>query len=198
MKTFANITVFALALGVFAQQAAAQGASVTSNGASSESGAQAAADVIRGVAGTDFAFLASGLLRSTYNKDDLSSILEFPTDEIVIVSLTGAEIRNALERSIQLYPQSNTSFLQVSGVDISFKKNALPNERIVSVTTPSGPLSDTKTYTVAMPGNLGRGGLGYFKIWHKGKISKSLGTTLEQALKGKKFVDSSPRWSAAG
>jgi len=198
MKTIATITVFALALGVLAQAAWAQSASSASNGSASESGAQAAADVIHAVAGTDFAFLAAGLLKSNYNKDDLSSILEFPTDEIVIVNLTGAEIRNALERSIQLYPQSNTSFLQVSGMDITFKKNALPNERIASVTTPSGPLVDSKSYTVAMPGNLGRGGLGYFKIWHKGKISKSLGTTLEQALKGKKSADSSPRWSAVG
>ncbi len=198
MKTIASISLFALALGALAQSASAQSASSASNGSASESGAQAAADVIRSVAGTDFSFLAAGLLKSTYNRDDLCSILEFPTDEIVVVNLTGAEIRNALERSIQLYPQSNTSFLQVSGMDITFKKNALPNERIVSVTTPSGPLTDTKTYTVAMPGNLGRGGLGYFKIWHKGKISKSLGTTLEQALKGKKSAESLPRWSAAG
>ena len=198
MKTIASITLFALALGALAQSASAQSASSASNGSASESGAQAAADIIRSVAGSDFSFLAAGLLKSTYNKDDLSSILEYPTDEIVVVTLTGAEIRNALERSIQLYPQSNTSFLQVSGMDITFKKNALPNDRIASVTTPAGPLSDSKTYTVAMPGNLGRGGLGYFKIWHKGKISKSLGTTLEQALKGKKYVDSSPRWSVAG
>ena len=198
MKAFANITVLALVLGAFAQAANAQGVSTVANGVNAEPGAQAAADVVRSVAGSDFAFLAAGLLKSTYNKDDLSSILEFPTDEIVIVNLTGAEIKNALERSIQLYPQSNTSFLQVSGMDITFKKNALPNERITSVSTPSGPLSDSKTYTVAMPGNLGRGGLGYFKIWNKGKIGKSLGTTLEQALKGKKFADSSPRWSSAG
>jgi 2',3'-cyclic-nucleotide 2'-phosphodiesterase (5'-nucleotidase family) len=142
--------------------------------------------------------LASGLLKSTYSKDDLSTILEFPTDEIVVVSLTGAEVRQAMERSVQLYPQSNTSFLQVSGLDGSFKKNGLPNERVTGITTSSGPIQDGKTYSVAMPGNLARGGLGYFKIWNKNKISKSLGTTLEQALKGKKFTDSSPRWSAQG
>jgi 2',3'-cyclic-nucleotide 2'-phosphodiesterase (5'-nucleotidase family) len=194
LKQLLTIAILGITLGAYAQGAPVASAS----GSSSDLGAQAAADVIRGVAGSDFAFLASGLLKSTYSKDDLSTILEFPTDEIVVMSLTGAEVRQAMERSVQLYPQSNTSFLQVSGLDVSFKKNGLPNERVTGITTSGGPIQDGKTYTVAMPGNLARGGLGYFKIWNKNKISKSLGTTLEQALKGKKFIDSSPRWSAQG
>ena len=57
MKAFANITVLALVLGAFAQAANAQGVSTVANGVNAEPGAQAAADVVRSVAGSDFAFL---------------------------------------------------------------------------------------------------------------------------------------------
>ena len=60
-------------------------------------------------------------------------------------------------------------------------------------------LENGKTYSIAMPANLGRGGLGYFKIWDKSKIAKTIeGATVESVLKGKRFVESSPRWSPQG
>jgi 2',3'-cyclic-nucleotide 2'-phosphodiesterase (5'-nucleotidase family) len=185
----AAATVAALAFGQ-----AAEGPEVGAHGPS-----QAAADVLRDHAGTDGAFLAAGLVRDSFQRDNLATLLQFPSDEVVIVSLTGGQIRQAFERSLSLLPQPNTSFLQISGFEVVFNRNAPPNSRVVSVTADGAPLQDGRTYTVAMPANLGRGGLGYFKIWDRGKITRTLeGVTMEGILKGRRHVETSPRWVPQG
>lgn len=156
---------------------------------------QAAADEIKSAAGTDAAFLAAALVKKDCDKENLASILQYPTDQIVVVNLSGTLLKQALERSVSLYPQPNTSFLQLSGVEATFKKSAASGSRIITVTVAGSPISADKTYSIAMPASLGRGGLGYFKIWDKTKIVKTLDKTAEEILKGKKFVDTSPRWS---
>lgn len=161
--------------------------------------AQAAADEIRSFAGADIALLGAGLLKPTYSKDDLATLLQYPTDEVVVLNLTGSQIRQALERSVSLYPQPNQSFLQLSGLEVTFKKSAAPNSRIVSATLSGVPLADGKTYSVAMPSTLAKGGLGYFKIWDDAKIARQFqGKTLETVLKGKRANEGSPRWIAQG
>lgn len=158
---------------------------------------QAAADALKEFAQTDVAFLAAGLVKDPFDKADLSSLLQYPTDEVLVLNLTGAQIRLALERSIALYPQPNASFLQLSGLEVTFKKDAMPENRIVSVTVGGVQLDNGKSYQVAMPSSLGRGGLGFFKIWDKGKIVKTIaGSTMESALKGKKYMETTPRWVA--
>src|SRR5262249_24762503 len=112
---------------------------------------QAAADVLRDLGGTDAAFMAAGLVKTSFDKANLASLLQFPTDEIVVVKLTGLEIKQALERSASLYPQPNPSFLQLSGIEATFSKTAQPGQRIVSVTVNGSKLDEKKTYTVAMP-----------------------------------------------
>lgn len=156
--------------------------------------AQAAADVVREVAGADGAFLPAGMLKSSFQRDDLATLVQFPDDEIVIVSLKGSEIRQAFERSVSLYPQSNSSFLQVSGFEIAFDGNATPGQRIKSVGTAGGRLDEQREYQIAMPSSLGRGGYGYFKLWDRAKIAKTLETTLGKALAGKRVSESRPRW----
>ncbi|HZH98500.1 MAG TPA: 5'-nucleotidase [Fimbriimonadaceae bacterium] len=164
-------------------------------GAGAHLPSQAAADAIRDAAGTDGAFLAAGLVRETYSPDNLASLLQFPTDEIVVVRLKGSEVRQALERSVSLYPQPNSSFLQLSGFSVEFTGAGDPQKRILNVNAGGGDLDENKSYTVAMPATLGRGGQGYFKIWDKAKIERTLsGVTVESVLKGKRFATTSPRW----
>jgi len=45
-----------------------------------------------------------------------------------------------------------------------------------------------------MPASLGRGGLGYFKIWDKSNITKVLDKQVEDALAGQKYADTPLRW----
>lgn len=160
-------------------------------------GAQAAADAIKSAAGADGAFVAAGMLKDGYDKSqDLASMLLYPEDQIMLVKLTGAQVRDALERSVSLYPQPNTSFLQLAGFEATFNKNASDGHRITIVTANGSPLTNTSSYTVAMPARLAQGGYGYFKIWDKPDIVKTIdGATVETVLKGKAYADSSPRWT---
>ncbi len=161
--------------------------------------AQVAADAMREAAGADMAFLAAGMIKSNYDPKDLSSLLQFPTDELVVVSLKGSQVRQALERSVSLYPAPNTGFLQLSGLEAAFSKSAAPEHRITSVIVGGNKLDDSRTYTVAMPASLARGGLGYFKVWDRNAITRTLsGRTMESILQGKPFTGSSPRWSMGG
>src|SRR5258708_3980156 len=98
-------------------------------------GAQAAVDAIKTAPRSHRAFIAAGMLKEGYDKtQDLASMLLYPEDQIMVVKLTGAQVRDALERSVSLYPQPNTSFLQLAGFEASFNKNASDGHRIISVT----------------------------------------------------------------
>ena len=159
--------------------------------------AQVAADLIRSAAKADRAFLPAGILKASFKSGDLAGLVEFPTDEIVVSTLSGAKIRQGLERSVALYPSPSQGFLQVSGIIVTFSKKAGPNNRIVAVTLAGANLDDNKTYRVAMPGLLANGGLGYFTIWGKADIKETLqNKNLETILKGKSGTDTVPRWKA--
>ena len=158
--------------------------------------AQAAADALRSFAAADGAFLAADQIKTSYSKQDLSSLLAYPTDQLVKVNLTGTQIKHALERGLSLYPQDNSSFLQLSGFEVTFSKSAEPNNRVLKVTVNGSPLDEHKTYSVAMPRLLGNGVLGYFKVWDKGQITKTFDETLEKILSHKAYVATSPRWLA--
>jgi len=160
---------------------------------------QAVADAIRQFAGTEAAFMPAGMLKSQYDAKDLSSLLQYPTDELAVVSLRGSQIRQALERSVSLYPASNTGFLQLSGCEATFSRSAPPEKRITSVSINGSRLDDSRSYSVAMPAALARGGLGYFKVWDRSAIGKTFpGQTLESILKDKAVVPTPSRWTATG
>ncbi len=159
--------------------------------------AQTAADYIRSAARSDIAFLPAGVLKPAFKAGDLSGLLLFPTDDVSVVELTGATIKQALERSIALYPSPNPGFLQVSGLVVTFSKGADASKRILSATIAGADLDLARKYRVAMPGSLARGGLGYFTIWDKDqKVENLPNQNLESVLKGKSGTDPQPRWKA--
>ena len=155
---------------------------------------QAIADEIKQFAGTDIAWIPAGMLNEE-GKGDLTTYLKFGTDEIAIVSLTGKQIRLALERSVSLYPSANPSFLQISGLEVSFSKSANPDERIRTVLVDGNALNLENKYQVAMPSTLARGGLGFFTIWDKKSIERTVEkSALEVILKGKAGSVRTARW----
>ncbi|HMS56945.1 MAG TPA: 5'-nucleotidase [Fimbriimonadaceae bacterium] len=164
-------------------------------GVTGTSAGQSIADAIRSAANTDGAFFPAGSMKDSFSTDNLASAVQYPADEIVIVRLTGSEIRQAFERSLSLYPQDNTSFLQVAGFDIEFSASGEPGKRVLNVRVNGGDLNEKGSYSIAMPSSLGRGGSGYFKIWDKVKITGTVqGATLESVLKGKRVSESKSRW----
>lgn len=201
MKIFRVLVIASLCAGLIVSGLAAFGPGPTTTDA--ETGAwipgQAAADVLKSSAGADGAFLAAGLLKSSYDKStDLSNILVYPEDNLLVLKLTGTQIRQALERSVSLYPQPNTSFLQLSGFEVTFSKTAPVGKRIIAVSINNQPLNNSQSYNVAMPSSLGHGGLGYFRIWDNSNITKTLPGSVESFLKGKPYASSAPHWSVSG
>lgn len=156
--------------------------------------AQAAADVVAKAAGVEIAFLPAGALKTAAPGADLSSLIQFPSDEIVVVMLQGSEIKEALERSVANIPDSNSAFLQISGLLVTYSPTAQPGSRILEVKVGDNALQPGKDYEVAMPASLGRGALGYFKIWDKNRIVRQAGTSLGDALRGKTGSVSKPRY----
>lgn len=159
---------------------------------------QNVADILREVAGADGAFIAAAMLDpKKHQADDLSKLLVYPTDGVVIVSLTGSQVRQAFERSLSLYPQPYWGFLQISGFEVVFNPEGAANQRVKSITASGQRLDDLKNYQVAMPIGLARGGYGYFKIWNEQKIVSTVADmTVEKAAAGKKAADTKPRWVA--
>jgi 2',3'-cyclic-nucleotide 2'-phosphodiesterase (5'-nucleotidase family) len=147
------------------------------------------ADALRDTDKSDAAFVpASSFADTTLGKgnatvEDVLKALEYRDDNVMIVKLTGAQIKKALEHGLALYPQKNMGFLQVSGITANIEPAAEKDHRVVSVKVGRTALKDDKTYTVAMPSPLANGALGYFKVWDKTKaIDHDTNKTLAQAV----------------
>lgn len=158
--------------------------------------AQAVADALREVTEAEIAFVPAAVIRADVTSTNLVDLVQFPTDEVVVVTMTGAQVRQALERSVALHPSPNPGFLQLSGLTASYSRSAAPDKRIVEVLVAGVRLSDARSYSVAMPGSLARGGLGYFRIWNREQITRVYeALTLETALRGRGIVDRTLRWT---
>lgn len=163
------------------------------------SAAQSSADALRASTDADIAFVAAGLFkdRAKIDTGDLAANLLFPTDEIVVLDLTGAQLKQAFERSLVFYPQANSSFLYLSGGTVSFDRSAASGSRVKIISLEAG-YDDGKRYKVAMPASLGNGGLGYFKIWDEKNIASKASGTMEALLKGKRATAGEARWLSQG
>jgi 5'-nucleotidase / UDP-sugar diphosphatase len=147
------------------------------------------ADAVRAVEKADVAFVPASAFadvsipKGTANADDILKAVEYRDDSVVLVKLTGAQIKKALEHALGLYPQKNSAFLQVSGLSATVDPAADKDKRVVSVKVGGAVLQDAKKYTVAMPSPLASGALGYFKIWDKTKdIDHDTNKSLAEAV----------------
>jgi len=145
-------------------------------------------DAVKNVEKTDGAFVAASsftdvtIPKGNASADDILKALEYKDDSIVVVKLTGAQIRKALEHGLTLLPQTNSAFLQVSGLYASVDPSAEKDKRVTSLRIGSSAIKDDKTYTIAMPSPLANGALGYFKIWDKKAVDHDTNKSLSQAV----------------
>jgi len=140
---------------------------------------QIVADALRETAKSDIAFIAASsftesvtLSKTKVETADILKALDFKSDAIRVVKLTGAQIRKAMEHSLYLYPKTNSGFLQFSGMKVTVNPDAEKDGRVVSITVDGEPLKNDKTYRVAMPAPLADGALAYSKIWKKNDVDK--------------------------
>ena len=138
------------------------------------------ADATRKLLHTDLAFIAASELKSKdppipsgkIATEDIQPFVSYPDDSLDVLELTGKAIRQALEKSVSIYPQPNLGFLQVSGVQFTFDPKKPAGERVTSIKIGSAALSESQTYTVAVTNSIAHGALGYWKVWEQDSISR--------------------------
>ena len=156
---------------------------------------QEMADVLVEASGAAVAFMPSEFIEDDVLTSSLEDALQYPTDDLAVVKLTGDQIDKALERAISLHPSSNPAFLYVSGMTVTFDKSAAVGSRVSSVKIGNAAISGASVYRVAMPNRMARGGLGYFTVWDKDAIEQVMeGVTLESLMKGKTSSTPEKRW----
>ncbi|MCC6444592.1 MAG: 5'-nucleotidase C-terminal domain-containing protein [Armatimonadetes bacterium] len=143
------------------------------------------ADAVRKEAGAEIAFLPAAEIGEAEGKlkpDKVAETLCYQDDTISVVTLTGLQVTQALERSVSLFPKKNRGFLQVSGLQFTFDPARPSGERIVSVKVGKDNLKEDRKYKVAMSGTLAGGALGYFKVWDKKQIEEATKTKIREAI----------------
>lgn len=148
------------------------------------------ADSMREAIGADIAFVSASELKEKDNQipkgkistEDVTAFVAYADDPIVQMNLTGKQIKQALERSILIYPKDNLGFLQVSGLRVSFDPSGAAESRVLSIKLGDKTLSDSDSYTVAMTRSMADGALGYWKIWTKDNIVRTTDSTIPKAI----------------
>lgn len=114
--------------------------------------------------------------------EEIIKNLFYPDDGLAVIEITGARLKQALERSVSLYPRKHLGFLQVSGISFVFNPESGRGSR-VSALMINGKLADpSANYRIAVPESLVRGAYGYFTVWGKSPSSKIVGKTVVVAL----------------
>ncbi len=121
-------------------------------------------------------------------KTDISAVIatlryaDDPSDTVVVLNLTGAQLLKVAERSVSRAPQPFDGFLQVSGLQIRYSPSQPEGKRVSLVGTDGGEVSAGKTYRVATTRPIAGGSLGYFQIWSQKDIAEDTGAPLAKSL----------------
>jgi hypothetical protein len=112
----------------------------------------------------------------------VADLLQTPEDPWAVSRLTGAQLRQALERALSRVPLPCNAFLQVSGLTVTYDPNKPRGHRLISVTSAQGALQPDQQYEVVMPLNLARGQSGYFQIFGPDDLLRQGKTALADAI----------------
>jgi len=132
------------------------------------------------IAATSFATVTIGAGEAA--TQDFTRALVFRGDTVVLMRLSGSQIKTALEHGLGLYPAKSAAFLQVSGISFEVNASAPKGSRVVNLKVGKAPLVPDRVYTTAMPSPLAGGALVYSKAWSKADLERETGITLDQAL----------------
>ena len=126
------------------------------------------ADAMREATGSDIALSNGGGIRgdtvyppgTELTRKMVLTELPFG-NKTVVLRLTGAQVREALENGVSRAAHPSGRFPQVSGLAFSFDGRKPPGERVTRIAVGGAPLEDAKTYTLATNDFLARGGDDY-------------------------------------
>ena len=140
------------------------------------------ADAIKVHAKTDIGLINGGVIRgdksyskgSVITRKDIATELPF-RNHIAVFSVTGEQLRKALENSVSQVEIVEGGFLQVSGLTFTYSLDKPANERIQTVHIDGRQLDPNQTYSVATTDYLANGGDGYgvfLNALHKQQITQ--------------------------
>lgn len=122
-------------------------------------------DVLKANTGADIALTNGGNIRASINAGDITVgdvYTVLPFDNIIMVlEVTGAQLKAALEQSVSKYPEQLGGFMQVSGLKFTFGPSRPAGERVVEVLVNGKPLDLAAKYSVATNDFIAAGGDGY-------------------------------------
>ncbi|MDX1932138.1 MAG: 5'-nucleotidase [Capsulimonadales bacterium] len=146
------------------------------------------ADAVRSAAGAEIGFFPAAAFKPGVSvarpvtAAQAATLVDPPTDVIVVLNLRGDQVLAALERSVSFAPQPSAGFLQVSGLRFSFDVRKESQKRVSNVTVNDRPLESGRVYKVATTRPLGNGQQGYGRVWDRASIASDTGKSLEAAL----------------
>ena len=134
------------------------------------------ADAMRQATGSDIALSNGGGIRgdtvyppgTRLTRKTVLTELPFG-NRTVVLRLTGAQVRGALENGVSRAPQPSGRFPQVSGLAFAFDAREPPGARVTRVTVGGAPLENDATYTLATNDFLARGGDDY-RVFKAGEV----------------------------
>lgn len=145
------------------------------------------ADAVQLAGKSDIAVINAGALRAgtleagEVESGDIGALLSFGEDNVVTLSLSGTQIRAALERAASAYPTGSPAFLHCAGLTATFDAGLPAGKRVTQVLVAGRALDDGSTYATAMPVSLAEGAAGYFNIW-SGAQARPSQVTLQDAV----------------
>ena len=139
-----------------------------------------AADAVRSLLHTNIAFIAASELKpkdpplpaGRITLKDIEPLISYPEDPLAVLEITGKAVRQALERSVSIYPQPNLGFLQVSGIEFAFDSTKPAGSKVTAVKVGGVPINDDALYSVGVTNSVANGALGYWKCWEQDKVKQ--------------------------
>jgi 5'-nucleotidase/UDP-sugar diphosphatase len=137
------------------------------------------ADVMRQATGAEAAIISGGTIKASIPRGPIKTRQVYqvlPYDRrLVVVQLTGAQLKEALEHGVSHAGRPAHRFPQVAGLTFTYRPGAPPGSRVLEVTVDGRPLELHRKYKVAITDYLAAGGNGYEVIGQAlkqgGKIS---------------------------
>ncbi|KAJ9137557.1 Trifunctional nucleotide phosphoesterase protein YfkN [Pleurostoma richardsiae] len=124
-------------------------------------------DIMRAHYGADCALMAAGTIRGDQiyppgpvRVKDITDCFPFE-DPVVVLKVTGSDLREALENGVSTYPALEGRFPQVSNIKFSFDPSKPIGSRVLEVEVGGKPLDPDYVYVLATRGYMGRGKDGY-------------------------------------
>ena len=130
-------------------------------------------DIMRLYYGADCTIMAAGTIRGdqiyppgVLRIKDIMDCFPFE-DPVVVVRVTGADIRAALENAVSTYPALEGRFPQVSNVKMVFDAKAPPMQRVRKVAIGDEALNEDRRYILATRDYMARGKDGFDSLLYQ-------------------------------